>query len=171
MKFFFGFFLIAGLFISGCSYRVLDFTIISTKNVDLSKADTFTRAKTRVEGQDVVHMILFIPTGRLNMEEAIDRAIEKTPGAVALVDGVVYSKGWWAILYGKSLIIIEGTPLIDPSYAMNSNDMPDYTIVKIDRDGKVKEYEEISKQEYLAIKNNATRGSIKQHFNISTELE
>jgi len=171
MKRFFGLVLLAGLFISGCSYRVVDFTIISTKNVDLSKAGTFTRGKARVEGQDVAHIILIIPTGRADMEEAIDRALEKTPGAVALVDGVVYSKAWTVILYGQTTILVEGTPLINPALAMNSNEVPDYSIVKMDRHGKVKDYEEISEQEYLAKKADISKGSEKQYFDISTELK
>ncbi len=171
MKKIFAVVLITGFFISGCSYRVVDFTIISTKNVDLSKAGTFTRGKTRNEGKDIAHMILYFPMGRPSMKEAIDRALEKTPGAVALVDGVVYSKGWWAILYGQDILVVEGTPLIDPSLAMNSNEVPDYSIVKMDRNGKIKEYKEINEQEYLAIKTNVTKGSDKQQFNNSTELE
>jgi len=171
MKKIFAVVMIAGLFFAGCSYRIVDFTIISTKNVDLSKASTFTRGKTRNEGKDVAHTIIIIPTGRPNMKEAIDRALEITPGAVALVDGVVYSKGWWAILYGQNMMIVEGTPLIDPSLAMNSNDVPDYSVVKIDRNGNIQEYEEISKQEYLAIKSDFTKESTKKQFNNSTELE
>ena len=48
------------------------------------------------------------------MKEATDRAIESVPGAVALVDGVVYARGWWFI-FGESTYIVEGLPLIDPS--------------------------------------------------------
>lgn len=45
------------------------------------------------------------------MKEAIDRAIEQHPGAVGLVDGVLKHKSWWALLYGQSSYIVEGTPL------------------------------------------------------------
>jgi hypothetical protein len=58
-------------FLASCSYRVVDFTIISTKNVDLSKAGTFKRGKTRVEGKDVAHMIIYFPIGRPSMKEII----------------------------------------------------------------------------------------------------
>ncbi|MCH4823374.1 hypothetical protein ML462_09320 [Gramella lutea] len=84
--------LLACILLSSCAYRITDFTIISTKNVDLSRASTFTRNTNRNEGVDKAHIILFIPFGRPHLKEAIDRAIESTPGAVALVDGVVYSK-------------------------------------------------------------------------------
>jgi hypothetical protein len=94
---------------------------------------------------DKAHIILFIPFGRPHLKEAIDRAIESTPGAVALVDGVVYSKSWWAILYGQSKIIVEGTPLMDPSLASNE-EVPEYSIEKIYKDGEVMEIAEITKE-------------------------
>lgn len=96
----------------------------------------FTRGKTRNEGMDKVHIILFIPFGRPHLKEAIDRAIQSTPGAVALVAGVVYSKSWWAILYGQLKIIVEGTPLMDPSLASNEK-MPEYSIAKLDKNGDI----------------------------------
>ncbi len=105
-----------GLICGGCTTRIVDFTTISTKNVDWSKAETFVRASARVEGRDTTHIIIFIPTGVPNMKEAIDRAIESTPGGVALVDGVVYSKFWWIpYIYGRTSYVVEGTPLIDPA--------------------------------------------------------
>lgn len=163
--------LLTSFFISGCSYRVVDFTMISTKNVDLSRAGTFTRGKTRTEGKDVAHYVYVFPLGgRVSMKEAIDRALEKTPGAVALVDGVVYSKGWGVVLYGQDIIVVEGTPLIDPSLAMNADNIPDYSLVEMDRKGKVKEFKEITEQEYLAIKTNVTKDSQQKQFNNSTEL-
>jgi phosphoribosylcarboxyaminoimidazole (NCAIR) mutase len=105
-----------GLVCAGCTTRMVDFTTISTKNVDWSKAETFVRAPARVEGIDKVHIIIFIPTGIPNMKEAIDRAIESKPGSVALVDGVVYQKVWYIpYIYGQSSYVVEGTPLIDPA--------------------------------------------------------
>ena len=100
----------------GCTTRLVDFTMISTKNVDLSKGASFTRGPHRIEGIDMVHMIILIPTGVPNMKEAIDRAIETVPGAVALMDGVVSQKVWFIpLIYGQSMFVVEGTPLIDPS--------------------------------------------------------
>ena len=161
--------LLACILLSSCAYRITDFTIISTKNVDLSRASTFTRNSDRNEGVDKAHIILFIPFGRPHLKEAIDRAIESTPGAVALVDGVVYSKSWWAILYGQSKIIVEGTPLMDPSLASNEK-MPEYSIAKLDTDGNVKEYEEISKDEYLDMKNGIVQELSSKEFNSTSEL-
>jgi hypothetical protein len=109
-----------GIISTGCTTRLVDFTVISTKNVDWSKAATFNRSSARVEGKDTAHIIVFIPTGIPNMKEAIDRAIESKSGGVALVDGVVYSKFWWIpYIYGQTSYVVEGTPLIDPALTGN----------------------------------------------------
>ena len=106
---------IATVLCTGCSQRILDFTIISSKNVDLSRADTWEQASWRVEGVDTAHWIIFFPTGIPNAKEAMDRAIESQPGAVALVDGVVTLKSWMIpLLYGQQKYVVEGSPLIDP---------------------------------------------------------
>jgi hypothetical protein len=106
---------IASLVVTGCTQRFVDYTLLSTKNVDLSKAGTFTRGPNRVTGLDSRYIIIFIPTGGApHLKTAVDRAIESVPGAVGLVDGVVSARGWWFII-GENAIIVEGTPLIDPS--------------------------------------------------------
>lgn len=107
--------LIAGLCVGGCTQRFVDYTLLSTKNVDLSKAGTFKRGANRVMGDDKQLWIIFIPTASTpHLKEAVDRAIESVPGAVSLVDGVVSVRGWWFIV-GENAIMVEGTPLIDPS--------------------------------------------------------
>lgn len=136
----------------GCTQRMVDFTIISTKNVDLSRAETFQRGKMRIKGEDVAHMILYFPIGTPNIKQAIDKALQSIPGAVALVDGVVYYKSWWAILYGQLIYIVEGTPLIDPSVALNGTLNLDYSVLKYDRNGNVKENKSISEIEYIVLK-------------------
>ncbi len=104
--------------LTGCTQRVTDFTIISTKNVDISALANAKRAGNRITGEDLVHVIIFIPTGVPNLKEAIDRTIESTPNAVALVDGVVYFRSWMIpLLYGQSAYIVEGTPLLMGSRA------------------------------------------------------
>jgi hypothetical protein len=103
------------LALTGCTHRYIDFTTISSKNIDLSRGAEFERGPQRVVGEDTTHIIIFIPTGQPNAKEALDRAIESTPGAVALLDGVIYNKSWYIpYIYGQSTIQVEGTPLIDP---------------------------------------------------------
>lgn len=106
--------LITITFITGCTQRVTDFTVISTKNVDFSSSK-LKRASERIEGKDEHYFILMIiPTrGPITLKQAIDNTIEKVPGAVALVDGVIYKKNWAWIILSYDAYIITGTPLID----------------------------------------------------------
>jgi hypothetical protein len=80
------------LMFNSCTQRILDFTLVSSKNIDMSRAASFVKGNTRVKGVDMVHIIIFIPTGTINIKEAVDKAIESTPGCVALLDGVIYTK-------------------------------------------------------------------------------
>ncbi len=141
--------LIAAIFvISSCTHRIVDFTVISTKAMDLTSGKKFDRGSDRVEGVDMIHIILSIPTGTVDLKEAIDRAIEKTPGAVALIDGVVYSKSWYALVYGQTSYVVEGTPLIDPSIAQVPEKMPEYMAVELDNNGEVINTKEVTEEEY-----------------------
>ncbi|HZL10904.1 MAG TPA: hypothetical protein VFC65_12985 [Prolixibacteraceae bacterium] len=163
---------IGAFLFSSCSYRVLDFTLISTKNVDLSRGASFERGKTRVEGKDMVHLIIYIPLGRPNLKEAVDRAVESIPGCIALLDGVVYSKFWWIpFLYGQQSITIEGTPLIDPNLTYNLKDIPTFGKIQIDKDGKFKSVENISSTEYYALKEKVVKDSKVKRFKNSIEIE
>ena len=69
-----------GLLVSACTTRLVDFTIISTKNLDLSKGASFERGRARVEGVDRVYIIVLIPTGTPNMKEAVDRRSSRCRG-------------------------------------------------------------------------------------------
>ncbi|MDA3833195.1 MAG: hypothetical protein PF495_07335 [Spirochaetales bacterium] len=139
-----------GIMSTGCTTRLVDFTAISTKNVDWSRAASYQRAKGRVTGKDTTHILLFIPTGVPNMKEAIDRAIESVPGGVALVDGVVYSKWFW-LLYGQSSYVIEGSVLIDPALAQ-SGEKQEFMIAYLDKNGNVGDFSDISQDQYDTLK-------------------
>lgn len=98
--------MLAFVFFTGCTIRIVDFTAISTKNVKLP-----TKAKgKRVTGEDCVPVILF-PLGVPNMKEAIDEAIESAgENYDALVDGVVYHINQ-SFLFGQICYRVEGTPI------------------------------------------------------------
>ena len=138
--------------VSGCATRLVDFTMISTKNIDWTHAANFQRAKDRVKGEDEVSIIIFIPTGVPNIKEAVDRAIEKVPGAIALVDGVLTQKSWYIpYIFGKFTYIIEGTPLIDPSLAAGKL-KTNFIVSRLDQSGAVKEFRYVDEKEYAALK-------------------
>lgn len=104
---------------ASCVTRLGSFTVLSTKNVDWSRAASFQRMNERVVGEDMYHIIVFIPTkGNASIQEAVDQAIESVPGGVALIDVVVSSKYFYIpYIYGKSGYVVEGTVLIDPYLA------------------------------------------------------
>jgi hypothetical protein len=107
--------------LSGCVSvnRIGDFTIISSKNIDLSRGANFKRGTVRVKGQDMVSTMGFVPV-TANMKTAIDKAIESTPGTVALLDGVISQKITpWKVGY-----TVEGTPLIDPALLTDTTPAP-----------------------------------------------
>ncbi len=164
--------LLSSLFLlSSCSHRVLDFTLISSKNVDLSKGASFVRGKNRVEGKDMVHWIVIFPTGTVNIKEAVDKAIESTPGCVALLDGVIYTKFWWIpYIYGQQSATIEGTPLIDPSMAKNNEDLPTFGKIELDKNGDIKSVVNLSPQEYSTYRSRVTSDSKDVKFNTTLEL-
>jgi len=111
-----------GLAIQSCSDRLTDFTVISTKNVPIGNQPTdLVKGTTRVKGVDKKPIILSIPIGTPNLKEAIDKAIEQCPGAIALADGVVKSKFLYFFFYGESSYIVEGTPLFPADFQPNNN--------------------------------------------------
>jgi hypothetical protein len=103
--------------LSGCVTRLTDFTIISTKNIDLSRGADFIRGEKRVQGEDTKSIII-LPLGLPNAKEATDRAIESVPGAVALVDGVLEHE-FFCFIFGYDTYRVKGTPLIDPKLLNN----------------------------------------------------
>jgi hypothetical protein len=100
---------------AGCIQRLTDFTVMSTRNVDLSRLGECRRYPQRVRGR---HSVATCLGGTLfasvDMKTAIDRALDKVPGSVVLIDGVVYLSNWSFLdIFGGQSIIVEGTPLID----------------------------------------------------------
>lgn len=94
-----------------CTRRIVDFTVISSKNVPIGdNGIQMKKADSRVKGVDGKWIVLGFG-GFPDMKEAIDDAIEQYPGAVALSDGVVRQKSWNVILFGKNKYIVEGTPV------------------------------------------------------------
>ena len=102
------------IFTVGCTtQRLGDFTILSTKNVELSKLGTYERRGLRGEGSDVKNALAIYFGAVASMEEAVDEVIESVPGCRALVDVTVksvtrsFSAGYE----------VEGECLVDPELA------------------------------------------------------
>ena len=103
--------------LTGCSTRVGDFTVMSTKNMDFNNPDGFmTQPGRRVTGESIQHFAIIIPvSSAATMKGAVDNAIERTPGAVGLSNVVLYQTGFWAILYGNGGYRVEGDPVYPKS--------------------------------------------------------
>jgi len=150
--------LVGALLLTGCTNRVTDFTIISTKNVDLSAMSEYQKGDDRVRGEDSLFFLLMLPLGnRIDLKEAIDNGIENVPGAVALVDGVVYVRSWHIGLFGETAYVVEGTPLINPKYASIEGLPSKYIIAQWDdvKEKIVNKY--VSEKEYLSAKSKYTK--------------
>ena len=100
---------------ASCSSRLGDFTMISTRNIDLNRVEGHRVDNTkRIEGEDVGSIIVCIPTRSPNMKEAIDDAIRKGgPNCVGLSD-VVIDSYFWVIpyIYGKTGVTVKGYPIL-----------------------------------------------------------
>ncbi len=105
------------LMTAGCSARLGDMTMITTKNVDLSRMNEFVRTGNRVTAKDRYTTLLAMPLGSASIEEATDKAIEQVPGGVALIDVVMREGGWYLFLIGRKGYRVEGEVLIDPAVA------------------------------------------------------
>ncbi len=95
----------------GCKERLGDFTILSTKNVDLTRFNTKPAEKSQpVIGIDKKIIIFTVRTGYPSFEEAADRAIEqgKTHG-MALTNAVIYFDKWYIpYVYGEMQMEVKG---------------------------------------------------------------
>jgi hypothetical protein len=101
----------AAAIVSGCTVRVADMTVASTKNYNLNSSKFVKGA--RVIGEDNYPVIIF-PTGIPNMKTAMDHAIQKDECAVGLTD-VVMSQLNHSFLFGMIGFRVEGDLIIDTS--------------------------------------------------------
>jgi hypothetical protein len=102
---------LATLLSTGCAQRVADFTLASTKNVDLNNGD-FVKGK-RVTGEDSKAIVIF-PLGIPSIKEAADEAIEQDTCAVALTD-VTADSEFFSFFFGYIKYTVEGDLVIDKS--------------------------------------------------------
>ena len=90
----------------GCSLRMGDFTAIASRNIRAPSQEL----RRGVEGRDCVHMLLFIPLGSLtpNIEEAVDRALEKVPEGNAMTNVALYQDPLFTYIYNRMCVRVKG---------------------------------------------------------------
>lgn len=94
--------------LSGCSMRIADMTMITTRIVSLDRVDLDKLpTKQRVVGEDTRWTVLFIPLGTPTLKDAVDDALSKGGGDI-MTDVVVRRVAWTAILFGMESIQVEG---------------------------------------------------------------
>jgi hypothetical protein len=93
---------------TGCVTRLGDMTVLSTRNVTLSKVDLDRMPQVKgITGRDSKFIILCIPLGIPHLEDAVDEALNKGGGDV-MVDAVVHQEGWW-FLVGQTALTVKGS--------------------------------------------------------------
>lgn len=135
------------LFLSACSTKLTDFTLLSTQDADFSRMAEFQKGSRPGEGADTLYIILFLPTEDQPMKEAIDRAMASVPGCVALADGAIYLQNYyWLLVAGAVRYVVEATPVIDPQ---RKAELPSpYILVAYDKTRKEYAPQYVSPEEY-----------------------
>jgi hypothetical protein len=97
------------LFTTGCSTRVADFTVVSTKNVELSRIDVKKAAVVHnVTGVSREYIITFFPTGTPSIQKAVDDALHRGGGDV-MTSANVDQGGWYIpLIFGVSYVKVTG---------------------------------------------------------------
>lgn len=93
----------------GCASRLGDFTLLSSKTVEISRVDlkkvTYSRG---IEGSDGRFWFLFIPFGNApSLEEAVDAALENGNGDF-MTSAVIHRTSWTIILFSWESYAVSG---------------------------------------------------------------
>ena len=145
--------IIASLVLSSCVGRSHDFTVLSSKNINFEK--NYKISKSRTSGEFRVSIILFFPTGNVgtsdSFKEAIDRAIEATPGAVALTNVVVNYGGWYIpLIYGQYYVEVKGDAVVDVTAKVSDNG-DSYFYGEYDDNENLIDFKTIDKDNYIKL--------------------
>jgi hypothetical protein len=92
--------------LSGCTTRIGAFTFASTKNLGVA----YPPLQTSVEGEDCVSIILFVPIGTLNpnIQDAVDRAVEKVPNGDMMTNVTVSEDLLFTLIYNRRCVKVTG---------------------------------------------------------------
>ena len=115
-----------------CVHRMGDFTVMSTRNVDVGSK--YTRVATAIEGKDVAHIIFGMIFKYPNLENAVDRALAEFDGDL-MTNAVITYQAWNAIFYGQMVYRVTGDVWIkaDQNSADNNiNNDSFFTINEVD---------------------------------------
>ena len=99
--------LITIVLFAGCwNQRIGDFSVISSRNFDLNS--DYVLLEKGVTGEDTQYIIIFIPTGQINIENAVDDALKRVDGDV-MTNATIKLQGFYIPhIYGESRYVVEG---------------------------------------------------------------
>jgi len=107
-------FLLLCVFSAGCTTNLGDFTVLTSKNVNLSDFSTSQAEESseKVVGKHEVHIICFVPTGQPSLKEALDRALE-SKNAYMLTNARIENFFFYIpYIYGQARFTVEGRPVV-----------------------------------------------------------
>jgi hypothetical protein len=138
--------------VTGCATRIGDFTLMSSKNVELGRLGEFNRSGQQIKGTDSLITVLgFIPVKtKVDLKKALDNALNKIPGAQALVDVRIDVRRLNFLLFQIQGYVVSGTVLIDPRVVDASemaSDKPYLVMETVDGEDFTILY--VSEEEYL----------------------
>ncbi len=97
------------LLATGCSTRIAEFSVVSTKNVELSRIDVKKAAVVHdVTGVSREYIIFFFPTGTPTIQQAVDQALRSGGGDI-MTSAKVDAGGWYIpLLFGINYVKATG---------------------------------------------------------------
>jgi len=110
---------VLAILLTGCvSRELLRFTILSTATVSEENEVKLIRGAQKARGETLHQSaLLLFSWGTWSPQIATDKALVEVPGAVALVDGSIWTESVNYLLYTLDRVIVEGTPMIDPRFS------------------------------------------------------
>ncbi len=105
----------------GCTQRIGDFTLISTKNVDIG--GKYKQVDGRFSGDDSRGVFLGIPLGTPNLKTAVDNCIQAGKGDL-ITNAVLDGSYWSVIIWGEQKYTVTGDVWVKASMSdlMNPNE-------------------------------------------------
>jgi hypothetical protein len=136
---------------TSCATRLGDFTLLATRNIEYSRMGEFNIGVDRVSGKDGLFFILgikFKPS--IDLEVAIENAIDKIPGCIALADVTLTVRNMNFLLWQTHTYIVTGNAIIDPKRLSESgNDSNSSSHISLyTEDGENYETRSLTEEEY-----------------------
>ena len=98
---------------TGCTRNLGDFTLLTSKNVNLQNFSSEEgESETPVYGEDCAHIICVFPTGQPTLKEAVDRALESKNAYMLTNVRLKYTFFYIPYIYGQVKYEVKGNPVI-----------------------------------------------------------